>query len=1081
MQDEDDRVDERAGQGDDPGDEPQPPVENVETMDESELDLTEVESVVSPVAGAEAEEEESESKRLSKFPLLTIVLTAGLVFILVSTVYNFVRAKKEQGIEDINHVMIEETQPDGTTRQVEKQVVYINMWDVPRPGSPSVTQRTRRVVMERFLEKYPWIRIRKTRGIQVEGQARESSFLMAMAGGTAPDIFFHNFRSVRSYIEQGFVMDLTEFIERDWSEQKQNELLLRRIRPIISEEEKKSDGRIVYHYYAVPRSFDDLMGLYYRKDLFLKAGLPIDGPEAAANAWGIPWDWDALYRCAQKLTVPEEGQYGYYVQSGFIAGWMWPNFVWQAGGEIVREWVRCPQCDEITPVPKDTDGIPLSDPEAWRCPWVKCPKCNTWNPPPEWADKPWWALPEVAGDPKDPTRFKRDPWKCSKCDGDLHGAKPCNEDLLRKGKRFWRTAYDEPPAVRALELYRKLRWAYWTRCRSPQCQGKNVTYDITYAMCGDNDPERANKVVIGPLPGNALETGEAVCPVCGQRIKLSVLSERRQLYQGVAFASSTDDAGRMFTRDRTLAMSIGTTSTSFVGNTGYNPDEFGVAGLPSGPTGIRANFLNATLISVNSAVKDPEKKRACWEYINFVTSEEADELKVRTSVENGLARFLPPKKLEKYGYNEYLQFVPESWKKVFDELLANGQPEPYCPGYKSVATQGLAEPLDTVIFGADKSPAEELRSSGERVNKDIFGVVAPKVMKRRRVAAYLIAVLLTGFFIIMLTLFVRNLRLLIKAQSKGIAASYLKTSMVTAWLFMIPAIATIFIWQYVPLVRGSVMAFMDYYILMPSKFIGLDNFINVIVDKIFWRSVRNTFIYTLLIIVIGFGVPIFLALLLAEIPKFKVLFRVIFYLPAVTSGLVIMFLWKKFYDPSPAGTFNTILGFLHRSEILHKILSVLHIDEAMPWLQDTRFPIALLCIIIPGVWAGAGPGSIIYLAAMKAVPDELYEAADIDGASTFQKIWHITFPFLKPLILINFVGAFVGAFRANQNIFVMTGGGPANQTLTLGLNIYLKGFLFLKFGQATAIAWLMGALLIGFTIYQLRILRDVRFTAAANQ
>ena len=77
--------------------------------------------------------------------------------------------------------------------------------------------------------------------------------------------------------------------------------------------------------------------------------------------------------------------------------------------------------------------------------------------------------------------------------------------------------------------------------------------------------------------------------------------------------------------------------------------------------------------------------------------------------------------------------------------------------------------------------------------------------------------------------------------------------------------------------------------------------------------------------------------------------------------------------------------------------------------------------------------------------------------------------------------SFIGAFRATQNIFVMTGGGPGHATLTLSLNIYLKGFLFLKFGQATAIAWIMGSLLIGFTIYQLRILRDVRFTAAANQ
>jgi len=1028
------------------------------------LDLRKVESIVTGAGEEEEGQEESESKRLSKWPILTILLLGFLGFILFSTLYRFVKAQRESGLEQIEYT------PEG------KRIIYINMWDVPKPGSPSPSERTRRVVMERFLEKFPWIRIRQTRGIQIEGQAQESSFLMAMAGGTAPDIFFHNFRSVRSFIKQGFVLDLTDFIENDWTEAKRQELLLRRIRPIISEEELSKDGKLRYHYYAVPRSFDDLMGIYYRKDLFLKAGLPIDGPEAAANVWGQPWRWDALYKAAQKLTIPEEGQYGYYIQSGFIAGWMWPNFVWQAGGEIVREWSRCPTCTNISPVPKDADGIPLPEPKAWDCQWLKCKKCGDWNPPPEWKEKPWWTLPEVAGK-------KQDPWICGKCGGDLHEASVDGTNLLAKGKRFWRTAYDEPPGVEALEFYRKLRWSFWTRCRSAQCQGRNITFDITYGMCGVEEPDKKDKVVVGELPDNALAVGEAVCPVCGQKTRLQVLKDRAQLYQGVGYASANEgDAWRMFTRDRNMAMLIWTTSTSFVGATDFNPDEFGVSGLPAGPSGIRANFLNATLISVNSAVKDPEKQKACWEYIKFVTSDEADEISVRTSVENGLARFIPPSKLAKFGYNEYLQFVPESWRKVFDELLVNGQPEPYCPDYKSVATQSLSDPLDTVIFQAEASPEGQLKASAERVNRDIFGVVPPKVMTNRRIVAYVFAVILVVFFTIMFGMFARNLRLLVKESvGKGTAAAFLRTSQITAWLFMVPAVLTVMLWQYVPLVQGSVMAFMDYYILMPSKVVGLDNFISVMVDRVFWLSVLNTFLYAFLIILIGFGAPIFLALLLAEVPNFKVLFRVVFYLPAVTSGLVIMFLWKKFYDPSPAGTFNTILKWLHENDFLHNVLEQVHIHEAMSWLQDPTYGIALLCIIIPGVWSGAGPGSIIYLAALKAVPEELYEAADIDGATVWQKIWYITFPFLKPLVLINFVGAFIGAFMANENIFVMTGGGPANKTLVMSLDIYLRGFLFLKFGQATAISWLMGALLIGFTIYQLRILRDVRFTSAANQ
>jgi multiple sugar transport system permease protein len=177
-----------------------------------------------------------------------------------------------------------------------------------------------------------------------------------------------------------------------------------------------------------------------------------------------------------------------------------------------------------------------------------------------------------------------------------------------------------------------------------------------------------------------------------------------------------------------------------------------------------------------------------------------------------------------------------------------------------------------------------------------------------------------------------------------------------------------------------------------------------------------------------------------------------------------MFLWKWFYDPSPQGLFNTLISFLG--------------IEPQLWLNDSR--LAMLCIIIPGIWAGAGPGSIIYLAALKSIPEDMYEAADVDGAGIWTKIRHIVFPSLKPLIIINFVGAFIGAFKAMENVFVMTGGGPNYATHVMGLDIWHNAFLYLKFGFATAEAWIMGSMLIGFTMYQLRILKDLRFSAAGR-
>jgi multiple sugar transport system permease protein len=182
----------------------------------------------------------------------------------------------------------------------------------------------------------------------------------------------------------------------------------------------------------------------------------------------------------------------------------------------------------------------------------------------------------------------------------------------------------------------------------------------------------------------------------------------------------------------------------------------------------------------------------------------------------------------------------------------------------------------------------------------------------------------------------------------------------------------------------------------------------------------------------------------------------------VISGVVVMFLWKQFYDPSERGLLNQFLHLLH--------------VPVQAWLGDPK--LAMLCIVIPAAWMNLGPGCIIYLAALKSVPDDLYEAAEIDGAGFRRKIFSIVLPFLRPLLVINFVGAFIGAFRTVDFILAMTGGGPADATNVVGLQIFNTSFLNLKFGLATAMAWILGSLLLGFTAMQLRTLSKVEFRTA---
>lgn len=194
-----------------------------------------------------------------------------------------------------------------------------------------------------------------------------------------------------------------------------------------------------------------------------------------------------------------------------------------------------------------------------------------------------------------------------------------------------------------------------------------------------------------------------------------------------------------------------------------------------------------------------------------------------------------------------------------------------------------------------------------------------------------------------------------------------------------------------------------------------------------------------------------------------------YFLPQISSGLVIMLLWKQMYSQDRYGLFNQIVLGIGR--IFGREWGPIR------WLQDSQW--AMPCVIIAGLWAGVGIASLIYLAALKTVSEDLYEAAEIDGCGIFKKVWHLTLPTIYPIIIINFVGAVVGAFQSSQNIFAMTGG--AADTMVFGLAIWYESFVFLKFGSATAMAWVLGVMLVGFTMWQLRFLRKVQFTTVKDK
>ncbi len=497
----------------------------------------------------------------------------------------------------------------------------------------------------------------------------------------------------------------------------------------------------------------------------------------------------------------------------------------------------------------------------------------------------------------------------------------------------------------------------------------------------------------------------------------------------------------------------------------------GIAQMPSGPAG-HANEVNAGMWAINSGVKDPKKLDACWRFIHFWASQQAAKISAERFIDAGLAKFVNPAVLEEMGRHDLATQVDPNYIKANDELFKTGHPEPY--GHNC---QQVYSVLDNALERArhEDTPAIKiLRDVQAEMDRKLLGYTPPEVLARQRGwATGILGVLVLLVVWISVVAWKRARHSLSQVEDRLAAGTDRRR--VARFLFwcLLPAAGSVLVWAYIPLFRGLVIAFQDFKIIKGSHWVGLDNFIEVFTQPIFYRSVVNSLVFVTLSVGIGFLLPIFLAVALNEIPRFKVLFRTLYFLPAMTSSVVVAFLWRQIYDRGPTGLLNSLLDPL--VAVWDRMAGVQHVPMAVDWLGDPK--LAMFAVVLPGIWAGAGPGSILYLAALKNVPEERYEAADLDGAGWMQKLFKITFPGLRPLILINLLGAVIAGFKAMESIFILTGGGPVYATHVLGLEIWTNAFQFLKFGYATAAAWVMGAMLIGFTLLQMKTLTSMKFTA----
>jgi ABC-type sugar transport system permease subunit len=925
-----------------------------------------------------------------------------------------------------------------------------------------------------YVQANPNVRLTPFTPIAVPGGAlsgTESTKLMSFAAETAPDLVRVQFQQTVSYVRNRFITDLSKFIGSDQDGDgsiADDEAIWPGWRDVPPRFRSACtiDGRP----YAVPVG-RTMMGLIYRRDLLRSV-------MARSRLKRLPRDWEEFYYLCQKATQPRLvirgspynlGRRGLFLEPRARHWTMW---CWAAGGNLLEQG-------------------------------RKDPTTGQWH----------WFAREV-------TRLI---------------AEDTGLDLSAQPIR-WRASFSGQAGQRAMSFYWRLMHAPWIE--DPQVDPQ--TQDHEPINLSEQDVARGTI----DLPG-------------GRRVDFEPADVRRGV--AASYVQTGEDIADELARGEVI-FGLGDPVKLLpwiIRKSGLNADAYGFMPLPpSGDEGSRPILLwECDWYGLNHQLQsNPGKFSGAFDLLTYLSANHTRN-RMHQMVEDGIADIAPPSELAAAGYFEYVDRVPahladayrrldelartppihESWQVVEDGLIGG------------VVTRALATPsydwrrgLETAQTQANTSVLADRRA--ERIDRHralgwpLFAVFA-----------LLVAIVFTVYLRAMGTEYLGRSEPAKTRRAPGRAGLLHR---LTPWLFLGPALLLIALWSYYPMAKGSVMSFQDYKIVGPSRWVGIDNFISIVLDVKFYKYLWITAKFALWSLLFGFVAPIALALLLHEVRRGKFILRFVYLLPQVCAGLVITYLWKMFFLPTEEGFINRMIqSFDHfaataggnailKSSIVLACLAGLGacrwigvatarrlvdqervdtgsvVDGLCRWAPPVLFAgataawwigageelsvapwwtqplvigtqkfytdpdMALICCVIPGVWAGAGMGSLIYLAALNSVPEEVYEAAEVDGAGIRIKLFNITLAMLKPLIIINFIGAFIGTFHTMGNIFVMTGGGPGDDTTVLALAIWKDAFVYLRFGQATATAWILGAMLIGFTVWQLRYLRRMEFRRA---
>jgi multiple sugar transport system permease protein len=280
----------------------------------------------------------------------------------------------------------------------------------------------------------------------------------------------------------------------------------------------------------------------------------------------------------------------------------------------------------------------------------------------------------------------------------------------------------------------------------------------------------------------------------------------------------------------------------------------------------------------------------------------------------------------------------------------------------------------------------------------------------------------------------------------------------TAWTFLAVPIVFFVTIRFYPTADALFTSLTDWNIVGPRRFVGLANYRRLVTDPTFWTVMGNTFEYLIVGVLVSLGLAFVVAYHLDRVRVGHALLRGLYFVPHITTAVAMAWVWRWLYQPVPIGAINTFLVQVG----LHQ----------QPFLRSTEQ--ALFAVLAPAIWAGIGFQIVIFLAGLKAIPHEYYEAAAIDGAGSWRTLVDVTLPLLRPTIVFLVVVSSIGFLRIFDYVYSMTNGqgGPLDSTKPLVLKIYETAFGYFQMGYAAAQTVVLFAILLAISLLQLRLLRS---------